>query len=89
MYTEHFVKGGCDVRSPFYQPKEIERHNKAIPYPTHDYAMNRESRPSVGGQLSTSRVIYKEILVPIMMIEHSIFARSNTILSDRISSKKD
>ena len=30
-----------------------------------------------------SRVIYKEILVPIMMIEHTIFARSNTILYDQ------
>ena len=29
------------------------------------------------------RVIYKEILVPIMMIEHSIFARSNSISSDQ------
>ena len=29
------------------------------------------------------RVIYKEIWVPIMMIEHTIFARSNTILSDQ------
>jgi len=28
-------------------------------------------------------VIYKEIWVPIMMIEHTIFARSNTILSDQ------
>ena len=29
------------------------------------------------------KVIYKEILVQIMMIEHSFFARSNAILSDR------
>ena len=28
-------------------------------------------------------VIYKEIGVPIMMIEHTIFARSNTILFDQ------
>ena len=28
-------------------------------------------------------VIYKEILVPIMMIEHTIFTRSNTILPDQ------
>ena len=31
MYTEHFVKDGRGVWSPFYQPKGIERHNKAIP----------------------------------------------------------
>ena len=29
------------------------------------------------------RVIYKELTVPIMMIEYTIFARSNTILSDQ------
>ena len=29
------------------------------------------------------RVIYKEIWVPIMMIEHSIYARSDAILSDQ------
>ena len=29
------------------------------------------------------RVIYKEILVSIMMIEQTIFTRSNTILSDQ------
>ena len=34
-------------------------------------------------KLCNPRVIYKEILVLIMMIEHSIFARSNAILSDR------
>ena len=28
-------------------------------------------------------VIYKEISVPIMMIEHTIFARSNAILSNQ------
>ena len=27
-----------------------------------------------------NRVIYKDIFVPIMMIEHTIFARSNTVL---------
>ena len=32
---------------------------------------------------SNRRVIYKEIWEPIMMIEHTIFARSNTILSDQ------
>ena len=32
---------------------------------------------------SAARVIYKEFGVPIMMIEHTIFARSNTILSDQ------
>ena len=31
----------------------------------------------------TDRVIYKEILVSIMMIERTIFARSNIILSDQ------
>ena len=35
--------------------------------------------------LLSYRVTYKEILVPIMMIEHTIFDRSNTILSDQNS----
>ena len=33
--------------------------------------------------LNEYKVIYKEIWVPIMMIEHIIFTRSNTILSDQ------
>ena len=36
-----------------------------------------------GKSCSKFRVIYKKILVPITMIEHTICARSNTFLSDQ------